>query len=154
MSKDKNTKKNTFLVRVYDEDVLTSIYELVSTNAFDSMNDLLNRALERGVNEIYKAYGKARALKPVVVEQARADIKQLEKRLASIALTVDDVFVLLSTIEMLTATSFNVQMAHIKGETVSDALVEQGYLSDVPKFIQQVRDNIIANMEQRKGGRL
>ena len=38
--KDKK-KNNAFYIRVYDDDILTSLYELFDTKQFDSMNDLM-----------------------------------------------------------------------------------------------------------------
>ena len=53
MKKTQDKRKNAFWLRVYDDETLQSIYELFDTKQFDSMNDLLNRAVSAGIEKIY-----------------------------------------------------------------------------------------------------
>ena len=150
----KNTRKNEFKVRIYDDDVLTSIDELLGTKDFSSTNDLLNQAVERGINEIYQAYGKAKKLSaPLDINtdgNTHTHMRDIKNKLSRIALTIDDLFVLLSTNEALLSTVFNVVMAHENGEIVSEESIEQGGYSDLPQFIKTVREKIILGLERTK----
>lgn len=58
MAKKNDKQKNSFYVRIYDDELLQSIYELDNTKQYSSMNDLMTQALAIGVNEIYKTFGK------------------------------------------------------------------------------------------------
>lgn len=153
VAKKATTQKNTnsFHIRVYDDDVLTSIYELFATKEFPTMNDLLNRALAVGIEEIYKKYGKRKALAPATdpVRDLRG-VEELLKRVKSTEATVDDLFVMMSIIEMLATTLFNAQRARSAGEPVSVELLDSGYFSTLPENLQAVKDELIHRREKTK----
>lgn len=153
MAKKATTQKktNSFHIRVYDDDVLTSFYELFATKEFPTMNDLLNRALAVGIEEIYKKYGKRKALAPATdpVRDLRG-VEELLKRVKSTEATVDDLFVMMSIIEMLATTLFNTQRARSAGEPVSVELLDSGYFSTLPENLQAVKDELIHRREKTK----
>ena len=137
-------KKNSFHIRVYDDDVLTSVYELFGTGEFPTMNELFNKALAVGIEEIYKKYGKRKALAPEI--QPANDFRgvdELLRRVKSTEMTVDDVFVMMSVLEMLATTLFNVERARAAGEPVSVELLDSGYFSTLPENLQAVKNELI-----------
>lgn len=147
----KDKKNNSFHLRIYDDDLLTSIYELNDTGQFDSMNDLLCRALAIGVEKIYLAYGKKKALssavEPSVPETEKTE--EILRRVKHMELTVNDLFVMLSVIENMETTLYNVEAAKSSGETVSAELMDNGYFSSLPERYQAIKDKLIARIEKK-----
>lgn len=140
-TRKENTRKNEFKLRVYDDEMLTSIYELMGSGRFGSMNDLLNLALGRGVDELYMAYGKKKALEPVEApENTEHALRQIRTKLDALGSTCDDVFVMMNVLETLTAMLYNVERAVRNGEQVSDEMLEQGLFADLPSWVQEVKD--------------
>ena len=154
MKKTQDKLKNAFWLRIYDVDTLQSIHELIETKQFDSMNDLLNQAVRAGIEKIYLDYGKRRALPsgyaPTSEAQPNARLEAIEKKLKEISLSIDDVLVLMSMVEMLASTLYNVELARTKGEAVSEDLLESGYFSSLPEQLQEIKDRLIARMDQKK----
>ena len=66
------------------------------------------------------------------------------------SLSIDDVLVLMSMVEMLASTLYNVELARTKGEAVSEDLLESGYFSSLPEQLQEIKDRLIARMDQKK----
>lgn len=154
MKKTQDKRKNAFWLRVYDDETLQSIYELFDTKQFDSMNDLLNRAVRAGIEKIYLEYGKRRVL-PFVgepTEQPNVRLEAIEKKIKEMSLSLDDVLVLMSMVEMLTSTLYNVTVARSKGEAVDATLIESGYFSTLPEQLQEIKDRLIERMEKKKRG--
>lgn len=154
MKKTQDKRKNAFWLRVYDDETLQSIYELFDTKQFDSMNDLLNRAVSAGIEKIYLEYGKRRVL-PFAgepTEQPNVRLEAIEKKLKEMSLSLDDVLVLMSMVEMLTSTLYNVTVARSKGEPVDATLIESGYFSTLPEQLQEIKDRLIERMEKKKRG--
>lgn len=148
MATKNETKKNNFHVRVYDEEILTSIYELVGTGSFESMNDLLNRALGKGIEEIYKIYGKRKSLGTVPMPENNVS-EELLKRFKHTEMTLDDVFVLMSVLEMLVTSLYNVQRALIAGEAISAELLDSGYFAELPRNLKEIKDELISRKAKK-----
>lgn len=151
--KTQDKKKNSFYVRIYDDDVLTSIYELSKTKQFSSMNDLLCQALSIGIEKIYLSYGKKKALRSDASEPimpATEKIDEMLSRLKNMELTVNDLFVMLSVIEMMNTTLYNVEAAKSNGEAISSELMDNGYFSTLPMRYQTVKDKLINRIEKKK----
>lgn len=148
----KDNKKNAFYVRIYDDDVLTGVYELFATKQFDSMNDLLCKALSIGIDKMYLAYGKKRALSsvgdPSVPETEKTE--EILRRLKNMEMTINDLFVMLSVIENMETTLYNVEAAKSSGEAVSAELMDSGYFSALPERYQAIKDKLIARIEKKK----
>lgn len=150
----KNTgqKRNSFMLRIYDNEVLTSVYELIETKQFESMNDLLGRAVAIGIEKIYAEFGKRKALSspvtPTVPDERKID--EAIKRLRDMELTVNDIFVMMSVIETMTTTIYNVEAARAKGDVVSAELMDSGFFAELPKSYQEVKDQLIRRIEQKK----
>lgn len=148
----KDKKNNSFHLRIYDDDLLTSIYELNDTGQFDSMNELLCKAVAIGVEKIYLAYGKKKALslavEPSVPETEKTE--EILRRLKHMELTVNDLFVMLSVIENMETTLYNVEAAKSSGEAVSAELMDSGYFSSLPERYQAIKDKLIARIEKKK----
>ena len=152
MKRTQDKQKNAFFVRIYDDETLQSIYELFGTKQFDSMNDLLNRAVRAGIEQIYLDYGKRRVL-PFTgepTEQPNVRLEAIEKKLKEMSLSLDDVLVLMSMVEMLTSTLYNVETARVKGEPVDAELIESGYFSTLPEQLQGIKDKLIERMQKKK----
>lgn len=144
-------KKNTFYIRVYDDDVLTSVYELYGTKQFDSMNDLMNKALAIGLEKIYLSYGKRRALSSAVEPETPISESHREviNRLKNMELTINDLFVMMNVLEIMSATLYNVEVAKNSGETVSAELMDSGYFSNLPERYQEIKDKLIRRLERK-----
>ena len=153
--KTQETLKNAFWLRVYDVETLKSIYELLDTKQFDSMNDLLNRAVRAGIEKLYLDFGKRRKL-PTSTEGSEAgspfDVRfeGIDRRLKEMSLSLDDVLVLMSMLEMLTSTLYNVELVRMKGEKLTPDLVESGYFSTLPPAMQDIKDKLIARKNTKK----
>lgn len=149
--KDKK-KNNAFYVRVYDDDILTSLYELFDTKQFDSMNDLMNKALSIGVEQIYLTFGKQRALtssiEPVIPNTENTN--EVLRRLKDMELTTNDLFVILNVLEVMITTLYNVEVAKHNGEPVSGELMDSGYFSTLPERYQSIKDTLIRRIEKKK----
>lgn len=148
--KDKK-KNNAFYVRVYDDDILTSLYELFDTKQFDSMNDLMNKALSIGIEQIYLTFGKRRALtssiEPVIPNTENS--KEILRRLKDMELTTNDLFVILNVLEVMITTLYNVEVAKNNGEPVSAELMDSGYFSTLPERYQGIKDTLIRRIEKK-----
>ena len=145
-------KRNMFSVRIYDNDVLTSVYELFATKQFDSMNDLLSRSVAIGIEKIYAEFGTRKALSAPVVP-AVPDERKLDealKRLRDMELTLNDTFVMMSVIETMTTTLYNIEAAKTRGDEISPELMDSGFFAELPKSYQEVKDQLISRIEQRK----
>ena len=96
-------KKNTFYVRIYDDDILTSVYELFETKQFASMNDLMNKALALGIEKIYLTYGKRRALSSAIEPETPASesLEKVSQQLRNMELTINDLFVMMNVLEIM-----------------------------------------------------
>lgn len=148
-------KKNTFYVRIYDDDILTSVYELFETKQFASMNDLMNKALALGIEKIYLTYGKRRALSSAIEPETPASesLEKVSQQLRNMELTINDLFVMMNVLEIMSATLYNVEVAKNSGEAVSAELMDSGYFSTLPERYQEIKDKLIRRMEKknRKG---
>ena len=152
MTKEQDTLKNSFRLRIYDVETLKSIEELMKTKQFDSMNELLNRAVRIGIEKIYVEYGKRRILPGVSGEKDDAvdvRLERIEKKLKDMSLSLDDVLVLMSMVEMLTSTLYNVELSKTKGEAVNAELLESGYLTTLPDGLQEIKDKLIERSEKK-----
>lgn len=153
--KTQETLKNAFWLRVYDVETIKSIHELFDTKQFDSMNDLLNRAVRVGIEKLYLDFGKRRKLQ-AKTEGGEAGPKldvrfeSVDRRLKEMSLSIDDVLVLMSMLEMLTSTLYNVELARIKGERLTPDLIDSGYFSTLPPAMQEIKDKLIARMNTKK----
>lgn len=150
--KTQDKKVNAFRVRIYDNDVLTSVYELWETKQFDSMNDLLGRAVAIGIEEIYAEFGKRKALSspvtPDVPDERKID--ELLKRQRDMELMQTDTYVMMSVIETMTTTLYNVVAAKVNGEAVSAEQMDSGFFSLLPERYQYIKDQLIRRIEQKK----
>ena len=153
--KEKDVKNNSYKVRVYDEDLLTSLNELYQTGQFDSMNDLMNRALAIGVQKMYLEFGKRKALpnSSEPIPNVSAELGKLMYKLKENSLELDDILVVMNCIETMVATLYNIQLAQVKKEPVSTELIESGYLTTLPASMQAVKDQMIRRLDRRRANK-
>lgn len=142
-------RKNEFKLRIYDEDTLINLDELLKTGHFDSMNGLLNKVIEKGAATMLASYGKHRALSDDDIPYGTSML-EITKKLTSMTGTLDDIFVLMSIVETLCAIQFNIEVAKITGEPVTEELLQSGAFSDLPEWLQDVKDTIIRSNLRRK----
>lgn len=152
MTKTQDKKKNSFWVRVYDEDLLSSIYELFGTKQYESMNDFLTKMVAIGVEKTYLTFGKRKAFSNEIApeESTAALLKEISMRLKSIELTADDIFVMLNISEMLGATLYNLAAMQMDKEPVNRELLDSGYLSQLPTHLQSVKDQLTLRIAKKK----
>lgn len=144
-------RRNQFPLRIYHEDVLITLEELYATNQFESMNDLLNRAVKIGAEEIYKSFGKRGALgeSELAGENLKSILDELSHHERRTSLTVDDIFVMLNVLETMVSSLYNIENARIRGEQVSAELMDVGFYAQLPKDFQLVKDELIRHMNKK-----
>ncbi len=148
--------KNSFWVRIYDDELLKSIFELFGTGRYSSMNELMTKALEIGINQLYSVYGKKKALDVKVgndINDVTLDLKEIIKNTRIMTKKIDEVFVMLNIIEILDTTTFNAFRSIVAGEKVTPEQLDSGYYSMLPDNIAEVKNELIqeANKRDKKG---
>jgi hypothetical protein len=149
----KKKVQNQFVLRVYDNDVLTNLTELFATGQFESMNELLNKALCIGAEKIYLDFGKKRALTGAVMPEVNTDSERLNeilKRTKAVELTVDDVFVMMTAMEMLLSTVYNIEESKVEGKPVSIDMMQSGMLSVLPEHVRIAKERLQSRFSKRK----
>lgn len=152
MAKKNDKQKNSFYVRIYDDELLQSIYELDNTKQYSSMNDLMTQALAIGINEIYKTFGKKKVLDAASINNVNtlgADVQNLIKNIKYMGKKVDDVFVMLNIIELLNTTTYNAFHDMLAGETVTAEQLDSGYYSMLPDNLAEVKNELIKHANKR-----
>ena len=137
--------KNSFHLRIYDLEVLKSLNELFTTGNYESMNELLNNALSIGVEKIYLEFGKRKRLTQSHEIPDLPDTKKLDRITALTErqkITLEDMMILMNSIEGLAASIYAVQRAEVSGEPMSVELMDSGYLTKLPKSYQDIKDNL------------
>ena len=64
-------------------------------------------------------------------------------------LTINDLFVTMNVLEIMSATLYNVEVAKNSGETVSAELMDSGYFSNLPERYQEIKDKLIRRLERK-----
>lgn len=145
--------KNSFHLRVYDAELLKSLNELLETAKFETMNELLNYALGIGVEKIYLEFGKRKAFKQVSATPEMTDKKiemdKFEVKFEKQRLLLEDMFILMNSIEALAASIYNVQRAGINGEPISAELMDSGYLAKLPPAYLEIKDNLVTRFNRK-----
>lgn len=144
--------KNSFHVRIYDAELLKSLNELLATEKYESMNELMNCALGVGVEKIYLEFGKRKLFTQAREIPEMPDGKKLDKieaKIEKLRILQEDMFILMNSIEALAASVFNVQRAAINGETVSSEMMESGYLTKLPAAYSEIKDNLVARFNRK-----
>ena len=143
--------KNTFLVRIYDTEVLKSIYELLETNKFKDKNDLLSYAIGFGIEKIYLEFGKKRALtNPFEVEMPVEErLNLIDRKLAEARIMQEDMFILSNGLEILISTVYNTLRAEAAGEEVTPELIDSGFFSTLPEFYRVIKDTMIERSKKK-----
>lgn len=144
--------KNSFHVRIYDVELLKSLNELLATEKYDSMNELLNCALGIGVEKIYLEFGKRKLFTrtreiPEIPEGKKLD--KIDLKLEKQRIMQEDMFILMNSIEALVASIFNVLRAEINDETVSAELIDSGYFAKLPLAYLEIKDNLVARFNRK-----
>ena len=150
MKEKKHT--NSFHLRIYDAELLKSMEELLQTKRYDSMNELLNCALGYGLEKIYLEFGKRKLftkprLIPEIPETKKID--RVEHQLKRLQTLSEDIFILMHSVEGLTASIFNVQRANVKGEALNEELLDSGYLAALPDAYREIKDNLVERFNRK-----
>ncbi len=151
-NKEKDTKINAFKVSVYDDKLINKIKELYKIGQYESVNDLLNRALAIGIEKMYAEFGKPKTFANPIESNSNssAQFGILMNNIYENSLTQDDLFVIMNCVEAMVATLYNIQLAQIKKDTVSIELIESGYLSTLPPSMQAVKNQMIRRLERKR----
>lgn len=144
--------KNAILVRLYDVETVRSIEELMETEQFDSMNELMNQAINRGIEKIFLEFGKRKLFKqqgelPEMPEAKRID--RVEHELKKVRVLEEDMYILMNSIEALTASTYNVLCAQVKGEELSAELLDSGYLAVLHGAYREIKDGLEARFNRK-----
>lgn len=145
MSKKQPKKnKNSFHLRIYDFELLQSLNELFALGNYVHMNELLNDALAVGIQKMYLEYGKRKLLtKPEIPELSDAKkLDRLDAKSERQKIMLEDMMILMNSIEGLVASIYAVQRATISGEPMSAELMDSGYLTKLPQAYQDIKDNL------------
>ncbi len=144
-NKQPKKNKNSFHLRIYDFEVLKSLNELFATGSYKTMNELLNCALAAGAEKIYLEFGKRKHLTQSQEIPELPGTKKLDRINALIErqkITLEDMMILMNSIEGLAASIYAVQRATVSGEPMSAELMDSGYLTKLPKPYQDIKDNL------------
>ncbi len=144
--------KNAFFVRLYDAETVRAIGELIQTGWYASINELMNCAIGIGIEKIYLGLGKRRHFsRPREIPEVPAldAIDRVDRQLKKVRLLTEDMFILMNSIEALTASVFNVQRAAIKGEELNEELLDSGYLAALPDTYLEIKDNLVARFRRK-----
>ncbi|MCL2370252.1 MAG: hypothetical protein FWC80_03390 [Firmicutes bacterium] len=149
--KKKDIKKNYFTLRINDAETLTLMEELWAAKLYESKNDLLNRALRIGMEELHRKTFKSRRMFDAEVagildEDTKND---LIKRLEQIYNGVEDTFVMMTILEYLISTLFNVKALELLGEKVSNEMMLTGLLAELPKALAGIKKEIIGRSQKK-----
>lgn len=150
MKKTQDVKNNSFRVRIYDDELLTSLYELAGLKEFGSMNELMNAVLAVGIDKMYLERGKRKAFAENAQNASPVRYDEVIKKLKGIEVTQDDIFVMMNVMEMLLATLYNNEAMKLKGEAVNLELLESGYMSQLPDNVQQIKDKLIRRLSKKE----
>lgn len=147
--------KNDFRVRLYDIEVVKSIEELMDTSDFESANELLGRAIAIGVEKIYLEYGKRKRIaqaipNPEMPETVRLD--RIEHAIAKLRVLQEDMYIVMNSVEALTASIYNVHRANVRGEALNEELMDNyGYMSELPEAYREIKNNLLKRFNRRVG---
>lgn len=147
--KKTETRKNEFKLRIYDEDTLINLEELQKTGQYDSMNELLNKVIEKGAAAMLVSLGKRGVLSDDSNMPEGATLLEIKNMLRSVAITVDDIFVIMNIVETLGAIQFNIENAKLNKEPISEELLQSGAFSDLPDWLQEIKDIIIRSKHRK-----
>lgn len=154
MAKNQDKKfNNSFHLRVYDSELLKSMYELVETDKYDSMNELLNCALGIGIEKIYLEFGKRKLFSTARETPEQSDVKKIDKidaKIEKLRLLQEDMFILMNSIEALACSIYNVHRAEANGETISVELMDSGYLNNLPQAFRYIKDKLIERFNRKQ----
>lgn len=152
--KENSSKKytNSFHLRIYDMELLKSLNELLDTKKYESMNELLNSALAIGMEKIYLEFGKRKIFAfpnefPEMSDEGRID--RVEHQLEKVKILTEDMYILMNSIEALTASIFNVQRASLKGEPLNEELLDSGYLAELPDTYREIKANLVSRFSRK-----
>lgn len=152
--------KNSFHLRVYDAEVLKSLYELKEAGNYEVMNELLNDVLRIGAEKMYLEFGKRKLLAQPLAFPEKADGKKLDDVLHELSkqkLMQEDMFILMNSIEAIVSSIFNMYRAGVLGEPLSAELIDSGYYNTLPDNFREIKDSLIKRFnrklskEQKKG---
>lgn len=137
--------KNDFHIRIYDAETVKSINELITTKRFSSVNELMNKAINIGIEKIYLDFGKKKALGKTYAPPEETDsqrIDNIDHKLNKLRLTMEDILILLNAVELLTASNFNLYKAALLGEPVSEELIDSGHYAEPPEAYVRLKEQI------------
>lgn len=143
---------NSFRLRIYDVEVVKSLNELFKTGKYSSMNELLSYAVGIGVEKIYLEFGKRKLLVQDRAVPETSDTQKIDTLLHEMSkfkILQEDTFIMMNSIEALTASVFNIQRAGIAGEPISTELIDSGYYNALPENFKEMKDNLVARFNRR-----
>lgn len=151
---EKKGKKfnNSFHLRVYDMELLKSMNELYDTGKYDSMNELINCALNMGIEKLYLEFGKRKLFNqalPIPEMPEGKKIDKLDGKVERLRVLIEDMYILMNSIEAVSASILNVQRAELSGEPVNAELIDSGYLSQLPPAYLAIKDSLIARFNRK-----
>ena len=156
MARKKTQEKkevNAYKVRIYYDPLFQAVEDLYKSGQFESRNDLLNRAIENGIAELYREYGidyeTREPVVPPLVEEVKSTLEEVRQKQRTLERLTNDVFVMMSVLETMITTMYNIEAAKLKGKKVDGALMDTGYYSELPKSFQEVKDALIRRLDRK-----
>jgi hypothetical protein len=146
--KKEDTSKNYFTVRVSDATTLGLLYDLFYTNAFESMNVLLNKIIDVGIVDFARKY-LHKHIPTTPANQSSATIHDIPRALKQVEHTTDDMFVMAGISEYMLTTIFNVKYAELSGQKVSAEDLHSGIYSELPPNLQAIKQEIVRQHSKR-----
>lgn len=141
--------KNHLSIRIQRSDVLDMMDALCAKNgAYKSKNELINRALELAIPELYNAYF-AKKVAPITMPSQSEVPKTLAKDVAALKNMLSQQSIELNMIEYLCAFLYNVVAAKAEGIEITKEFIESGVFEQLPANLEEVKREM-TQMEYRR----
>ncbi len=152
MSEKEKKLKNDFRVRLYDLEIVKSIDELMNAGNFGSMNELLSYAIGFGIEKIYLEYGKKKILSQAIPADLPPgeQLRKIERDVRDTKIMLEDIFVMQNAGEAILSTLYNIERTKNSGESVTSDLMDRGYLSQLPPFVEDVKNTLIERLKRKQ----
>lgn len=116
--------------------------------AYKSKNELINRALEFAIPELYNAYF-AQKVAPIVMTSQGEVPKKLAKDVAALKNMLSQQSIEINMLEYLCAFLYNVEAAKAEGIEITKEFIESGVLEQLPANLEEVKREL-TQMEYRR----